>query len=132
MIRQIGGRAVVLGASLAGLLAARVLADAYGQVTVIDRCDQPVPYGRSGGLGNLGVVLRNGRSVYSCKRNSTPQTARNATTPPATATARTASATCSTSTTMAAARAASTVATMVGVLTRKWGHSPCRLGRSTM
>jgi 2-polyprenyl-6-methoxyphenol hydroxylase-like FAD-dependent oxidoreductase len=37
MNRQIGDRAVVLGASMAGLLAARVLADAYTQVTVIDR-----------------------------------------------------------------------------------------------
>jgi 2-polyprenyl-6-methoxyphenol hydroxylase-like FAD-dependent oxidoreductase len=34
---QVGDHAVVLGASMAGLLAARVLADAYGQVTVIDR-----------------------------------------------------------------------------------------------
>jgi 2-polyprenyl-6-methoxyphenol hydroxylase-like FAD-dependent oxidoreductase len=33
----IGDRAVVLGASMAGLLAARVLAERYGQVTVIDR-----------------------------------------------------------------------------------------------
>jgi 2-polyprenyl-6-methoxyphenol hydroxylase-like FAD-dependent oxidoreductase len=31
--------AVVLGGSMAGLLAARVLADAYGQVTVVDRDD---------------------------------------------------------------------------------------------
>jgi 2-polyprenyl-6-methoxyphenol hydroxylase-like FAD-dependent oxidoreductase len=54
MNRQIGDRAVVLGASLAGLLAARVLADAYGQVTVIDRDELPeasthrrgVPHGR--------------------------------------------------------------------------------------
>jgi 2-polyprenyl-6-methoxyphenol hydroxylase-like FAD-dependent oxidoreductase len=37
MSRQIGDHAVVLGASMAGLLAARVLADAYAQVTVIDR-----------------------------------------------------------------------------------------------
>jgi 2-polyprenyl-6-methoxyphenol hydroxylase-like FAD-dependent oxidoreductase len=52
--RQIGDRAVVLGASMAGLLAARVLADAYGQVTVIDRDELPeagahrrgVPQGR--------------------------------------------------------------------------------------
>ena len=36
-----GERAVVLGASMAGLLAARVLADAYGQVTVVDR--DPLP-----------------------------------------------------------------------------------------
>jgi 2-polyprenyl-6-methoxyphenol hydroxylase-like FAD-dependent oxidoreductase len=51
---QIGERAVVLGASMAGLVAARVLADAYGQVTVIDRDQLPeasthrrgVPHGR--------------------------------------------------------------------------------------
>jgi 2-polyprenyl-6-methoxyphenol hydroxylase-like FAD-dependent oxidoreductase len=54
MNRQIGDRAVVLGASMAGLLAARVLADAYRQVTVIDRDELPeasthrrgVPHGR--------------------------------------------------------------------------------------
>ena len=54
MTRQIGDRAVVLGASMAGLLAARVLADAYAQVTVIDRDELPaadahrrgVPQGR--------------------------------------------------------------------------------------
>jgi 2-polyprenyl-6-methoxyphenol hydroxylase-like FAD-dependent oxidoreductase len=52
--RQLGDRAVVLGASMAGLLAARVLADAYGQVTVLDRDQLPetssdrrgVPHGR--------------------------------------------------------------------------------------
>jgi 2-polyprenyl-6-methoxyphenol hydroxylase-like FAD-dependent oxidoreductase len=41
MHTQIGDRAVVLGASLAGLLAARVLTDAYGQVTLIDRDQLP-------------------------------------------------------------------------------------------
>jgi 2-polyprenyl-6-methoxyphenol hydroxylase-like FAD-dependent oxidoreductase len=54
MSRQIGDRAVVLGASMAGLLAARVLAEAYAQVTVIDRDELPeasthrrgVPHGR--------------------------------------------------------------------------------------
>jgi 2-polyprenyl-6-methoxyphenol hydroxylase-like FAD-dependent oxidoreductase len=54
MHRQAGERAVVLGASMAGLLAARVLADSYGQVTVIDRDELPetsvhrrgVPHGR--------------------------------------------------------------------------------------
>lgn len=52
--RQIGDRAVVLGASMAGLLAAQVLSDRYGQVTVIDRDELPetpmhrrgVPHGR--------------------------------------------------------------------------------------
>jgi 2-polyprenyl-6-methoxyphenol hydroxylase-like FAD-dependent oxidoreductase len=54
MNRQIGERAVVLGASMAGLLAAQVLTDGYGQVTVIDRDELPeapmhrrgVPHGR--------------------------------------------------------------------------------------
>jgi 2-polyprenyl-6-methoxyphenol hydroxylase-like FAD-dependent oxidoreductase len=54
MNRQIGDRTVVLGAGMAGLLAARVLADSYGQVTVIDRDELPetpmhrrgVPHGR--------------------------------------------------------------------------------------
>jgi 2-polyprenyl-6-methoxyphenol hydroxylase-like FAD-dependent oxidoreductase len=36
-MRQIGDHAVVLGAGMAGLLAARVLAEAYGRVTVMDR-----------------------------------------------------------------------------------------------
>ena len=43
MSTQIGDRAVVLGASMAGLLAARVLADAYTQVIVVDRDDLPDP-----------------------------------------------------------------------------------------
>ena len=54
MDRQIGERAVMLGASMAGLLAAKVLSDSYGQVTVIDRDELPeasthrrgVPHGR--------------------------------------------------------------------------------------
>jgi 2-polyprenyl-6-methoxyphenol hydroxylase-like FAD-dependent oxidoreductase len=36
-MRRIGDHAVVLGASLAGLLAARVLSDAYERVTVVER-----------------------------------------------------------------------------------------------
>ena len=35
--KKIGEHAVVLGGSMAGLLAARVLADAYAQVTVVER-----------------------------------------------------------------------------------------------
>jgi 2-polyprenyl-6-methoxyphenol hydroxylase-like FAD-dependent oxidoreductase len=54
MNTQIGDRAVVLGASMAGLLAAHVLAGSYGQVIVIDRDELPetsihrrgVPHGR--------------------------------------------------------------------------------------
>jgi len=37
MSKRIGDRAVVLGVSMAGLLAAHVLADAYAEVTVVDR-----------------------------------------------------------------------------------------------
>jgi 2-polyprenyl-6-methoxyphenol hydroxylase-like FAD-dependent oxidoreductase len=40
-MRRIGDHAVVLGASFAGLLATRVLADAYGRVTVVER--DPLP-----------------------------------------------------------------------------------------
>src|ERR1700722_20179595 len=36
-MRKVGDHAVVLGASMSGLLAARVLADAYHRVTVVDR-----------------------------------------------------------------------------------------------
>jgi 2-polyprenyl-6-methoxyphenol hydroxylase-like FAD-dependent oxidoreductase len=54
MNTQIGDQAVVLGASLAGLLAAHVLADSYEHVIVIDRDELPetsmhrrgVPHGR--------------------------------------------------------------------------------------
>jgi flavin-dependent dehydrogenase len=35
--KELADHAVVLGASMAGLLAARVLADTYRKVTVIDR-----------------------------------------------------------------------------------------------
>ena len=37
MNQQVGDHVVVLGASLAGLLAARVLSESYRQVTVVER-----------------------------------------------------------------------------------------------
>jgi len=40
-MRKIGDHAVVLGSGMAGLLAARVLSDAYGRVTVLER--DPLP-----------------------------------------------------------------------------------------
>jgi 2-polyprenyl-6-methoxyphenol hydroxylase-like FAD-dependent oxidoreductase len=40
-MHTLGDRAVVLGASIAGLLAARVLADAYAEVVVIERDELP-------------------------------------------------------------------------------------------
>ncbi len=48
-MKQIGGQAVVLGAGMAGLLAARVLADAYQRVTVVERDPLPqMPANRKG------------------------------------------------------------------------------------
>ena len=54
MNRQVGDHAVVVGASMAGMLAAHVLAGSYAQVTLIDRDELPetaahrhgVPHGR--------------------------------------------------------------------------------------
>ena len=43
-MERIGEHAVVIGASMAGLLAARVLAEAYDQVTVVERDALP-PFG---------------------------------------------------------------------------------------
>ncbi|MCB5165644.1 FAD-binding monooxygenase [Streptomyces bambusae] len=37
MTGQVGDRAIVLGGSMAGLIAARVLADAYGEVLIVER-----------------------------------------------------------------------------------------------
>jgi hypothetical protein len=45
-MQKIGDHAVVLGASMSGLLAVRVLADAYRQVTVVDRDRLPEQPGR--------------------------------------------------------------------------------------
>lgn len=48
-MKQIPGQAVVLGAGMAGLLAARVLADAYQRVTVVERDPLPqMPANRKG------------------------------------------------------------------------------------
>jgi 2-polyprenyl-6-methoxyphenol hydroxylase-like FAD-dependent oxidoreductase len=41
-MKPIGEHAVVIGASMGGLLAARALADFYGQVTVLERDGFPV------------------------------------------------------------------------------------------
>jgi 2-polyprenyl-6-methoxyphenol hydroxylase-like FAD-dependent oxidoreductase len=50
MMRKIGDHAVMLSASMSGLLAARVLADAYQRVTVVDRDSLP-----EHGAGRKGV-----------------------------------------------------------------------------
>lgn len=50
MDKRIGAHAVVVGASMAGLLAARVLADRYATVTVIDRDELPDSDAARGGV----------------------------------------------------------------------------------
>src|ERR1700730_11406547 len=63
---KIGGHAVVLGASMAGLLAARALADLFDRVTVVERDPLPdadaarqgVPQGR-----HLHALLARGAQV---------------------------------------------------------------------
>ena len=76
MNRQIGDHAVVLGASMAGLLAARVLSDSYAQVTMIDRDEltgtpthrRGVPQGR-----HIHALRRAGsKSWRNCSRGSPP------------------------------------------------------------
>jgi 2-polyprenyl-6-methoxyphenol hydroxylase-like FAD-dependent oxidoreductase len=65
-MKTIGEHAIVLGASMGGLLAARVLADAYEHVTVVDRDELPdgdadrkgVPQGR-----HAHVLLASGANV---------------------------------------------------------------------
>ena len=63
---EVGERAVVLGASMGGLLAARVLADFFGTVTVVERDVLPegpairrgVPQGR-----HVHVLLARGAQI---------------------------------------------------------------------
>ena len=49
-MRKIGDHAVVLGAGMAGLLAARVLSDAYGRVTILERDPLPDAAGERRGV----------------------------------------------------------------------------------
>jgi 2-polyprenyl-6-methoxyphenol hydroxylase-like FAD-dependent oxidoreductase len=55
---HVGGHAVVIGASMAGLLAARVLAEEYQRVTIVERARLPVT-----GEGRRGVPQ--GRHVHA-------------------------------------------------------------------
>ena len=49
-MRNVGNHAVVLGAGMAGLLAARVLSDRYGRVTVLERDPLPGTAGNRRGV----------------------------------------------------------------------------------
>jgi len=60
------GRAVVIGASMAGLLAARVLADHYREVVVFERDDEPVANAQRRGVpqgAHSHVLLASGSAV---------------------------------------------------------------------
>jgi 2-polyprenyl-6-methoxyphenol hydroxylase-like FAD-dependent oxidoreductase len=72
MNRQIGDRAVVLGAGMAGLLATRVLADSYGQVTVIDRDELPQTPMHRRGVPTAATCMRWRREGSRPWRNCSP------------------------------------------------------------
>ena len=64
-MRRIGEHAVVIGASMAGLLAARALADAYERVTVLDR--DRLPTGLEGAQGGAaGAPCARAASARPC------------------------------------------------------------------
>ncbi|MFD4293886.1 FAD-dependent oxidoreductase [Rhodococcus sp. NPDC058532] len=64
---MIGDRAVVLGGSMAGLLAARVLADAYAQVVVVERDELPDTAGQRRGVPqghHIHSLMARGQQVF--------------------------------------------------------------------
>ena len=69
MTRQTGGRAVVLGAGIAGLLAAHVLTESYGQVTVIDRDELPQTPTHRRGIPTAATCMRWPRAASKPWRN---------------------------------------------------------------
>lgn len=64
-MKRIGEHAVVIGASMGGLLAARALADFYGQVTVLERDAFP-----AADIPRKGVPQENTRTA--CWRGAAP------------------------------------------------------------
>jgi glycine/D-amino acid oxidase-like deaminating enzyme len=76
MMRNIGDHAVVLGASMSGLLAARVLANAYQRVTAVDRDPLPEHGADCKGCRRAGTRMRccpaARRSSTNCSRGCWP------------------------------------------------------------
>ena len=84
--QRIGEHAVVIGASVAGLLAARALSDAYERVTIVERDELPpvgegrkaVPQGRhahvmlASGLGAIEELLPGDHGRAACRRGPEP------------------------------------------------------------
>jgi choline dehydrogenase-like flavoprotein len=70
-MREIGDHAVVLGTSMGGLLAARVLADAYQRVTVVERDRRAPGDGRFAPGGHL-LCLRGPRHKSPPSRSAGP------------------------------------------------------------
>jgi len=64
--QKLGDRAVVIGASIAGLLAARVLSERFGQVVVLERDelpDGPAPRKGTPQVGHAHALLSRGRHI---------------------------------------------------------------------
>ena len=76
MMRNIGDHAVVLGASMSGLLAARVLANAYQRMTAVDRDPLPEHGADRKGVPQAGTRTRccpaARRSSTNCSRGCGP------------------------------------------------------------
>jgi 2-polyprenyl-6-methoxyphenol hydroxylase-like FAD-dependent oxidoreductase len=68
----LGERAVVLGASMGGLLAARVLADFFGAVTVIERDELPDDPINRRGYRRVGMFMLFCRAVLRPWMSSSP------------------------------------------------------------
>lgn len=69
---KIGQHAVVLGASMGGLLAARVLADFYRTVTVVERDVLPTESAQRRGVPRAVTFMHCGRVVLRSWMNCSP------------------------------------------------------------
>lgn len=71
-MRKIGEHAVVLGASIGGLLAARVLAGAHDRVTIVDRDSLP-PIGQNRrGVPKDGIFMHCCQAAWVSSRSCSP------------------------------------------------------------
>lgn len=68
----VGGHAVVLGASMAGLLTARVLTDSYDRVTVVEREILPPTWPTAGGCRKAFTCTRCTPGAGNCSTSCAP------------------------------------------------------------
>lgn len=69
---RLGERAIVLGASIGGLLAARVLADFFGTVTVVERDELPADAANRRGYRKAGTFMLFCRAVLASWMSCSP------------------------------------------------------------